>query len=112
MIRYIAAMAAFFAAGSAQAEAWSDNMAFESGTTACATFSSIPYSFSLEGTTFTVTNANGKMLTTTVPASGEVNQGFKSSTGASLNISGNVNTRELRITNTTNGCKWKSTSKK
>jgi hypothetical protein len=96
----------------AYAEAWSDRLAFESGTASCATFQTVDYSFSLEGTSFTVSNQNGKMLTTTVPASGDVNQNFKSSSGSSLNITGNVRSKNFTITNTTNGCKWKTVAKR
>lgn len=107
-----AAVLACLMSGAAYAETWVGHQIFESGTHRCSTYQTVDYTYTLEGSTFTVTNQNGKMLTTTVPESGDVNKSFKSPSGASLNVSGNVKTKELRITNTDSGCKWKTPPKK
>ncbi len=65
------------------------------------------YSLDLAGDTFVVDNVNGRMLSTTVPADGTIDQSFRSPSGARLQIVGNARTRDLEIVNSRSGCRWK-----
>jgi hypothetical protein len=67
------------------------------------------YSLNVSGDTFTVENINGRMLVTTLPPDGKVDQAFRSPSGARLTIVGNARTRELEIVNANGGCRWKLT---
>ncbi len=53
-----------------------------------------------------VSNPKGKMFATKVPASGDIKQSFKSSSGAQLEIMGNVKSGQLDLINTAFGCVW------
>ncbi|HET6220860.1 MAG TPA: hypothetical protein VFE11_01790 [Dongiaceae bacterium] len=64
------------------------------------------YSLDISGDTFTVENINGRMLVTTLPADGAVDQPFRSPSGARLAVVGNARTRELEIVNSASGCRW------
>ena len=67
------------------------------------------YSLDVSGDTLTVDNINGRMLVTTLPADGAIDQPFRSPSGSRLVIVGNARTRELEIVNSAVGCRWKLT---
>lgn len=67
------------------------------------------YSLDLAGDTLTVDNVNGRMLVTTIPPDGTIDQRFRSPSGARLQIVGNARTRDLEIVNSNAGCRWKLT---
>jgi hypothetical protein len=67
------------------------------------------YSFDFTDNVLTVDNVNGRMVRAPVGADGSVDQSFKSPTGASLRVVGNVRTRDLEVTNIRSGCRWKLT---
>ena len=67
------------------------------------------YSLDLTGTTFTVKNVNGQMFSITLPADGAVKQGFRSPSGARLEMVGNAKSKDLEIINSSQGCRWKLT---
>jgi hypothetical protein len=67
------------------------------------------YSLDVSGDTFTVDNINGRMLVTTLPADGAIDQPFRSPSGSRLAIVGNARTRDLEIVNSAAGCRWKLT---
>ncbi len=96
----------------AYADTWVAHQKFVSGMQSCANARTVDYTYSFDGKTLVVTNENGRMTTVSVPADGMVNQDFKSPSGNALNVSGNVLTKELVITNTRNNCKWATLPKK
>lgn len=103
----IAVLAVVFIAGNAQAEAWSGIQKFASGGNNClSSVNRYDYTYDPSTKVFTVSNVNGLMTTITVPADGMVNKDFKSPSGNSLNVSGNVLTKELYISAPVFGCKW------
>lgn len=65
------------------------------------------YVLELANDVLTAKNANGTMFSTSVPANGIIRQSFRSSTGASLEMSGNARSRDLEIINEARGCHWK-----
>jgi hypothetical protein len=65
------------------------------------------YSLDLTGDTLTVDDVNGRMLTTSVPSDGKIDQSFRSPSGARLEIVGNARSRDLEIVNSRYGCRWK-----
>ena len=67
------------------------------------------YWLDVSGDSFIVDNVNGRMLVTTLPADGKVDQSFRSPSGSRLAIVGNARTRELEIVNADGGCRWKLT---
>jgi hypothetical protein len=79
------------------------------------------YSLDLTDDKLTVDSANGRVLSTAVPADGALSQSFKSSSGSTpvrtlspsiggaptLDMVGNARTRDLEIVDNNAGCRWK-----
>jgi hypothetical protein len=66
----------------------------------------VDYALDVSGDVLTVENASGRVLVTTLPADGKVDQTFRSLNGAQLAIVGNARTRALEIASSTPSCSW------
>jgi hypothetical protein len=62
------------------------------------------YTLTLEGTTFSATDVDGKQFTIDVPDNGVIKEDYRSPGGARLEMSGNVKTKHLDIYNNNRGC--------
>ncbi|MEK7994709.1 MAG: hypothetical protein AAB403_12970 [Planctomycetota bacterium] len=98
------------ASSAAQADAWRARTILLPDRSAggCAKTGGL-YALDFTGTTFTGSNANGKMFSITIPADGAVKHAFRSPSGASLEIVGNAKSRDLDIVNSRSACRWKLT---
>ena len=67
----------------------------------------VDYALDVSGDVLTVENASGRVLVTTLPADGKVDQTFRSPNGGQLAIVGNARTRALEIASSTPSCRWK-----
>lgn len=62
------------------------------------------YTLTLEGSTFSATDVDGKQFTIDVPDNGVIKEDYRSPGGARLEMSGNVKTKHLDIYNNNRGC--------
>ena len=109
---FAAGLVACVVSGVAYAQTWSAGMVFVSGTQGCQHAQSADYTYTLEGTTLTLTLKNGGLLTKApVSATGDVSQDFRTASGNRLRLVGNVKTRDLALLNTEYGCRWNTPPK-
>lgn len=65
------------------------------------------YTLTLTGSTFRATDVDGEMVDIVVPAHNVIHADYRSSSGARLEMSGNVKTRHLEIYSNLRGCWWR-----
>lgn len=82
-----------------QPETWVAHQSFVSGLQQCKNYRTVDYTYTFDGKVLTVRNQNGNLGKIEATADGQVDKVLDSPTGAKLRISGNAQTKQLRVTN-------------
>lgn len=104
----LAGVLAVVAAGPAAAETWKARAELIATKSAggCPERLSV-YTLTLDGTSFSAADVDGRMFSITVPDGGVIKHDYRSPTGNRLEMSGNVRTRHLEVYSDRRGCFWR-----